>query len=1040
MAAVLTYLQSASSSTNANTITFAGQNLGAEAADRKIVVAITTYNTANTAISSVTIAGQTANLNQANFTGQYTRVAFAEVNLPTGTSGDIVLNSSNSIVSSSIHVYNLTGVSGNAVFVSDISSPYSITHASAINGAAIISVALNAGNGSMAWTNLTENADISPHSGGDVGTASAASTVNSTSSAITGSVVVTGTPSLIVYGSAYWLPAPPVNTVAPVATYDETTLSTTDGTWTLSPSITYQWQRYLDKWTNIASATSSTYTPTITGEYRAKVVGTGNQVVNAFSNSIVLEKVPTDPTINSVYTLNNNRWPEAGSKECEQEIRNVALNWKSLCPINRINTIYFDSELGNDANDGLSLERPKKTLSELNSIQEENTTYKLKGTFRTGTPLALTVNNCTITKWDSEGKPRITGLRLLISANSGAWTNVSGNRWTATLENATSLHRQDVSPESELKIAASTTEVLNNVNSYYISSNVISVNIGEDPNLYSWECNTSADYGSSASGITSSGHGVRIDNIICDHNGYSGFLTSLNQSWGIQAIQIDDKVSVITDCECYSHRLHNIGHLVSGNSGGRTLFENCRFGGCTSDQATHFVDYSNNGANEFILINCVLANGRTSAITLADISAQRGLFSHTVNDSFNIGFGATINCSIDHTVEDPVQEFGNFGNVPTCGRRLEHCKAIHIMATAEEFDGHRTVPMNTSNAFISSYFAIKPKYTAALGVSLFSQSGLFVSSTLDVNWININPPAANFYGLVANTVASTSHPKIISSEIRFKNGTYTSGRYYTIIRESINDSVDKNSVAVNSVFTTDYDTTGAIYKIGLGNDESPDAVFDNNCLYGWTDDTNNHGYSSWLNTIVLDPEPLFGEFDTRLLNAGNQTVEYLSEVDRSGTALFTPGADIGPWGIATNITPELRGQAHIYMQTNNDLFSTPAVWHNPPAFYNYQWQILNPTTGQWDDISGAITNTLTPSTVRRWYRCKITAYYSYAYSPSYFYKIEAPNTEITVNIIEEANLQSQQIATGLYSFQSTGNEQSLVEETYLNNSFKNNTK
>ena len=54
------------------------------------------------------------------------------------------------------------------------------------------------------------------------------------------------------------------NTVAPVVTgtvKPYNTLTTSDGTWLKSPTITYQWQRSLDGtlWNNIASATNSTY-------------------------------------------------------------------------------------------------------------------------------------------------------------------------------------------------------------------------------------------------------------------------------------------------------------------------------------------------------------------------------------------------------------------------------------------------------------------------------------------------------------------------------------------------------------------------------------------------------------------------------------------------------------------------------------------------------------------------------------------------------------------------------------------------------------
>ena len=100
---------------------------------------------------------------------------------------------------------------------------------------------------------------------------------------------------------------PPVNTVAPVVSGTATvgqTLSTTNGTWTGTPTITftYQWQRNSS---NISLATSSTYTlvnADAGNPIRCVVTGT-NSVSNSSANSNATANVaaiaPGAPTIGS---------------------------------------------------------------------------------------------------------------------------------------------------------------------------------------------------------------------------------------------------------------------------------------------------------------------------------------------------------------------------------------------------------------------------------------------------------------------------------------------------------------------------------------------------------------------------------------------------------------------------------------------------------------------------------------------------------------------------------------------------------------------
>ena len=99
------------------------------------------------------------------------------------------------------------------------------------------------------------------------------------------------------------VPAPiPENTVLPVvsgATYVGDTASTTDGTWTNSPtSYAYQWQEWdaiNSEWDDIVGETSSTFGPIMAiGDYRVQVIATNTYGDSdpAYSTTFVITTVP----------------------------------------------------------------------------------------------------------------------------------------------------------------------------------------------------------------------------------------------------------------------------------------------------------------------------------------------------------------------------------------------------------------------------------------------------------------------------------------------------------------------------------------------------------------------------------------------------------------------------------------------------------------------------------------------------------------------------------------------------------------------------
>jgi hypothetical protein len=107
------------------------------------------------------------------------------------------------------------------------------------------------------------------------------------------------------------LGTPPVNTALPVASgivQDGQTVSTTTGTWTGTPAITYtyQWQSAAaagGPYANIAGATASTYAipyGTYTGKYLQVVVTATNAAGSSAANSNVLGPVIAAPPTNTV--------------------------------------------------------------------------------------------------------------------------------------------------------------------------------------------------------------------------------------------------------------------------------------------------------------------------------------------------------------------------------------------------------------------------------------------------------------------------------------------------------------------------------------------------------------------------------------------------------------------------------------------------------------------------------------------------------------------------------------------------------------------
>lgn len=149
----------ASDGTNASLYTFSGKALGAEATDRKIVVMIMATAPSGD-MSAVTVGGVSASSLGYALGGTYYAGAWI-ADVPTGTTGDIVITVGSSIVRCDISVYRLTNSDGTIPASgsgTDTSSPYTGSINVPARGAAF-GVTYDNGNTTMTWTGIDEDVD-----------------------------------------------------------------------------------------------------------------------------------------------------------------------------------------------------------------------------------------------------------------------------------------------------------------------------------------------------------------------------------------------------------------------------------------------------------------------------------------------------------------------------------------------------------------------------------------------------------------------------------------------------------------------------------------------------------------------------------------------------------------------------------------------------------------------------------------------------------------------------------------------------------------
>jgi len=161
MAAAVTFQQASGNNSGGSSTTYSGVSFGTASSDRYIVVLATGRHT-STFTQTATIGGifATEVATLLNSTASFHRISVFIAAVPTGTTGSVVLNFSNSIVRNMISVFSVTGIDGLTPFAtaSSTANPASGTITIPADGIAIAGT-YNILGGAYTWSNLTERHD-----------------------------------------------------------------------------------------------------------------------------------------------------------------------------------------------------------------------------------------------------------------------------------------------------------------------------------------------------------------------------------------------------------------------------------------------------------------------------------------------------------------------------------------------------------------------------------------------------------------------------------------------------------------------------------------------------------------------------------------------------------------------------------------------------------------------------------------------------------------------------------------------------------------
>lgn len=586
--------------------------------------------------------------------------------------------------------------------------------------------------------------------------------------------------------------------------------------------------------------------------------------------------------------------PDPSHASYYDKISRAAYRWSLVCPIERATTYYFDATSGSDSNDGLTIGTPKQSISAMNSLTNENVAIKLKAgeIWRTTTGLQI---EGSISAYGTGAAPVITAFTQTISSGGSSWTLASGNRYTTTAITSCGWIREQGEDWSKVyRNVASTAEVESTPNSWYASGGTLHINagVGINPNNVAWEA-TPASMTDDISGIELVAHGARADGIVVSGQGLD--TGSLDQSWGIKSIVYGDNVACISNCNCYYHARHNIGHNIGNGSGGKLLMYNCDFGWCKESAPALCVAYALSGGQEFIAISCTSSYGRLPENATRNYGVGRMFLAHTSGSGTVSGFHI-VNCTIKSTSWS-CDNLWRVNNTTSDGAVVADCVNVAYGCVIEQSsNGTQTLGI-TNHADVGGTYYIAPYTIAATealetGIEALSGYVLGVKYTLDLTSTGGGRARVGFF----NPTGSSSNMKPFVSGCHFNiigNGTIQIPLFN---RDMYNSASGIYPNCCNTLFTASNTGTGWADS-GLG-DAGP-----NNCtncaFYGMSAGTGSGppGYSTWTNSTVLTQSPFITPNSSPSLQyLGSTSGIILSSVNNSGKILMVPGESIGPYG------------------------------------------------------------------------------------------------------------------------------------------------
>ena len=163
MAITFSFLQSATDTADLSEYTFSSQSLGAADSDRYIIVgAIARKAGAATSVSSVTIGGVTSTelLDISNSDSNSNNAGLFIANVPTGTTGDVVVTYGATMVRCAIGMWRILGIEDGTPYDSDSStaSDPSVSLDIPADGATV-GMAISNSATTATWTGITEDFD-----------------------------------------------------------------------------------------------------------------------------------------------------------------------------------------------------------------------------------------------------------------------------------------------------------------------------------------------------------------------------------------------------------------------------------------------------------------------------------------------------------------------------------------------------------------------------------------------------------------------------------------------------------------------------------------------------------------------------------------------------------------------------------------------------------------------------------------------------------------------------------------------------------------